>query len=84
MQLSKIFTLFPIKEFLIILLDPIEQLSPIITFCSMIVLWPIKQLDPSFTFFPIKTFKPCLILLLYSEFSIETQELSKSSFIASG
>ena len=37
-QLSKILTLFLIKQFLITVLDPIEQLFPIITFFSIMVL----------------------------------------------
>ena len=37
-QLSRIFTLLPIKVFLIITLEPIEQLFPIETFFSIIVL----------------------------------------------
>ena len=50
-QPSKILTLSLIIVSLIITLEPIEQLEPISTFCSIIVLWPIEQ------FFPI-----CLIL----------------------
>jgi hypothetical protein len=37
-QLSKTFTLLLISEFLIIVFEPIEQLSPIKTFFSIIVL----------------------------------------------
>ena len=37
-QLSRIFTLSPINVFLIIVFDPIEQLFPIETFFSIIVL----------------------------------------------
>ena len=63
-QLSKIFTLLPTMVFLIIELEPIEQLLPIDTFFSIIVLCPIEQLDPNTTFFPTKTFFPNLILFL--------------------
>ena len=59
-QLSKIFTLFLITEFLIITFEPIEQLFPIITFFSIIVLWPIEQLIPTFTCLPTKTLFPNL------------------------
>ena len=44
-QLSKILTLFLIMEFLIITFEPIEQLFPIITFFSIIVLWPIEPVS---------------------------------------
>ena len=44
--------------FLIITLEPIEQLEPICTFFSIIVLWPIEQFLPIFTFLPIKIFFP--------------------------
>ena len=37
-QLSKILTLFLIKQFLTIVFEPIEQFSPIETFFSIIVL----------------------------------------------
>ena len=57
-QLSKIVTLLLINVFLIITCDHIKQLSPIETFCSIIVLCPIKQLAPRVTLLPIKTFFP--------------------------
>jgi len=57
-QLSKSLTLLLIKEFLIIVLEPIEQLSPIETFFSIIVLCPIEQFFPILTLVPIKTFFP--------------------------
>ena len=57
-QLSNIFTLSLIKEFLIIVLDPMQQLFPIITFFSIIELCPILQSFPILTFLPIKTFFP--------------------------
>ena len=60
---SKMWTLFLINEFLMITFDPIEQLSPILTFFSMIELWPIKQFTPIFTFSPIRTFFPNLLCL---------------------
>ena len=57
-QPSKILTLSLIIVFLIITLEPIEQLEPICTFFSIIVLWPIEQFLPIFTFLPIKIFFP--------------------------
>ena len=59
-QPSKIFTSFLIIVFLIITFDPIEQLLPITTLLSKIVLCPIKQFFPIFTLFPTKTFLPNL------------------------
>ena len=50
-QPSKITILFLIIVFLIITLDPIEQLSPIITFFSIIELCPIQQFFPILTSF---------------------------------
>ena len=60
MQLSRILTFFLINVFLISVLDPIEQLSPIKTFFSIIVLCPIEQFEPIVTFLPINTFLPYL------------------------
>ena len=57
-QPSKIETLSLIIVFLIITLEPIEQLEPITTLLSIIVLCPIEQLDPILTFFPINIFCP--------------------------
>ena len=57
-DLSKIFTLSLIKEFLIITFVPIEQFFPIKTSCSIILLCPIEQFEPIETFEPIKTFFP--------------------------
>ena len=83
-QPSNIETLFLIIVFLIITLEPIEQLSPITTLLSIIVLWPIEQLDPILTFFPINIFWPWLTELLYEVFSMFVTWESKSSVIASG
>ena len=83
-QLSKILTLFLIKVFLTILFDPKEQLSPIVTFFSIIVLCPILQFSPIETLLPIKTFLPKFTLILNSVSLISFTVLSKSSFIASG
>ena len=83
-QLSNIFTLFLIKVFRIILFDPIEQLSPIITFFSIIVLCPILQLIPIETFSPIKTFLPWLTFSSNFVSVIMFAVLSKSSFTESG
>ena len=63
-QLSKILILFLIILFLITTLEPIEQLSPIITFFSIIELCPIEQFEPILTFLPIKMFFPYLTLSL--------------------
>ena len=83
-QPSKIDTLFLIKEFLMITLDPIEQLSPITTLLSIIVLWPIEQLDPILTFSPINIFWPWLTESLKEVFSIFKVWVSKSSVTESG
>ena len=64
MQPSKIWTLFLIKEFLIITFEPIVQSFPIDTLDSIIELCPIKQLDPILTFLPINTFFPNLTFSL--------------------
>jgi hypothetical protein len=56
MQPSRIVTLSSIIVFLIITLDPIEQLEPITTFFSIMVLWPIEQFVPNLTLSPTKTF----------------------------
>ena len=83
-QLSKILTLFLIKLFLIIVFEPIEQLSPIETFFSIMVLWPIEQFKPIDTFLPIKTFLPNLTLSINFVLLISSTELSKLSLIESG
>ena len=61
---SKILTELLIIVFLIITFEPIEQLSPMITLLSKIVLWPIKHFFPILTFLPIKTFFPYLTFFL--------------------
>ena len=55
---SNIWTLFLINEFLMITFEPIEQLSPIDTFFSIIVLWPIKQF---FHFYQLKHLNQILL-----------------------
>ena len=78
-QPSKILTLSLIIVFLIITLEPIEQLEPIWTFFSIIVLWPIEQFLPIFTFLPIKIFFPNFTFFLKDVLEISFTESSKSS-----
>ena len=80
-QPSKTLTWFFKIVFLIMVFDPIEQLSPIETFFSIIVLWPIEQFFPIFTFEPINTFFPNFTFFLNFVLKISLTELSKSSFI---
>ena len=77
-------TLFLMIVFLITVFEPIEQLFPIETFFSTIVLWPIEQFDPIVTFSPTKTFFPCLTLSLNSVSFKFFAVSSKLSFKASG
>ena len=83
-QLSNILTLFFINVFLIMVLDPTEQLSEIITFFSIIVLCPILQFLPIEIFSPIKTFLPKITLSLNLVSFIGITVSSKSSFIEFG